>query len=63
MARLRKRLVGVDLRERLALFQELLQPEEVSVYTLPVGGPGCVLQVPGDGAPEEVRALFVLLWF
>ena len=60
MARFGEGLVLVDIRERLALTQHLLQTEQMAVDALPVRGPRSILQMPRDGLPEQRGTLLIL---
>lgn len=60
MARLCKRFVLIDRRQLLAFFEELLEPEEMPVDTLPVSSPCGVLQVARRCAAEQGCAMGVL---
>lgn len=60
MVRLAEGLVGIDLRYFFTGHEHLLETEQVTVNTLPVGSPGRVLDMPSDGPLEQCSAVDIL---
>ena len=52
--------VGIDGGSRLALPEELLQTEKVTVNPLSVSGPRSVLQMASGSAAEKISTVFIL---
>lgn len=53
--RLGESFILVNLGQRLALLQQLLQAKQVSIDALPIGSPGSVLEVTSSSSAEEGR--------
>jgi len=61
MVRLTEGLIGVDLRDFFTRCEHLLETEQMTVDTLPVGSPCRILNVPSDSPLEQCSAMGILM--